>query len=474
MLALRPPISSAMKISTARPILSVAGLLLTFGSVSGAAAPAAAEPPPTSKSGWAERVAAVPKKLAFWDKTQKPAAAEPAAEKAVPPAAKKSPAGRAAKPVPAGQPTAGPAPRAATSQSTAAKPKKGAPPAAATAGGAPAAEEPEKKSFLAKFPPLPSLPFLDRRAGQEKGGREGAPPATEAGPSKSRGAEAKPPSANRPEVAGHRATTPAPGDAEPAKLEKPSLWSRVAAAVKPGGAVAAKPPTAPIARGLVPPGVTAPDSSTFVITKDDSAFYTFGPQQATPPDEYLATGTVVTLTSKSWGWATVTLADGRTGMVDRTALRQALITDLIPANGMGGPASLMAALSPGHLKRASSPNFVLPAAEMPDLPTGSDAGGAGAPGNPLLLPFSPDDTTGSADGFPLPAIQPLPEPEGPASEPAPAPDPAAAAPESAPEPAESEGPEPDQSEATPEAPVPGVIAPEAPGTGDADPAPVSE
>ena len=72
-------------------------------------------------------------------------------------------------------------------------------------------------------------------------------------------------------------------------------------------------------------------------------FYTFGPNQATPPDAYLSTGTVVTLQEKSWGWAQVQLPDGRTGVMARNALRPATVADLVPSST---PWSLMAAAVP--------------------------------------------------------------------------------------------------------------------------------
>ena len=199
-------------------------------------------------------------------------------------------------------------------------------------------------------------------------------------------------------------------------------------------------------------GAPAPDSRTFVITKDDSPFFSFGPQQATPPDAYLSTGTVVTLTGKNWGWANVQLPDGRVGVVDRAALRPALITDLIPSQRPGDP--LMASLSSNQMKPKSTANFVLPAAEMPDLPTSGDA--SALAGNPLLLPFSPDDITEPGQLPPLPEIQPLPEPDP------------SAAPE-APEPATSPAPEP----AAPEPAAPEEAKP-APEPAPSDPVPAPE
>ena len=474
-----------MKRPPVRPLLgAAAGLVICTGSAPAAAAPAAEPAAPAARPGWVSRVAAESKKLAFWDKDRKEAAPVP------PPKPEVAPAGAAKKRGAAGtgQPATKAKPQAA--------PKKKA--AAAPAAPPPPEPAPEKKSLFSK---LPSLPFLGKSepaaapdpapepATAKKNGRpaaEGRP--TEAKPTDLAGSppppdEKKPgffdlgrllpggrkaaPDQAPPAVAGNTATRadtkrPAGPDGAPAPIAnpaeaaeaaaegKPSLWTRLAAAVTPGAPASAKPETKPVARGLAPLGATAPDSRTFVITKDDSPFFSFGPQQATPPDAYLSTGTVVTLNSKNWGWASVQLPDGRVGMVDRAALRPALITDLIPSRQPGDP--LMASLSPNQIKPKSTANFVLPAAEMPDLPT---SGGAGAmAGNPLLLPFSPDDITEPGQLPPLPEIQPLPEPETPAQQ-------APAAPSPAPEPADPATAAPDESPPAPE-PAPADPAPAAP------------
>jgi len=429
-------------------------------------------------------MAAAPKKLAFWDKDKPQAAPAPA----IPPPTKAA---------------------AAPSKKSAAVKPAAAPPAAAKKGGrvpapaappAPVEVEPAKKSFLSKLPSLPPLPFLGKPAAaapeaepaapaadlkkkdalvRKAGGPKPAGPPAPVAADVVAGPEPKKPGifefgrflpgakkSGEVEAAAVAEAAPAPRSGkkgevpaaatpleEPAPVGKSSLWARMAAAVTPGTVAAAKPQTTPVPKGLAPLGAAQPGSDTFVITKDDSAFYSFGPQQATPPDAYLPTGTVVTMTGKNWGWATVQLPDGRAGVVDRGALRPALISDLIPSQRPGqdgGP--LMASLSPDQLKRKSTPSFILPAADMPELPTDADTAGAGAAGNPLLLPFSPDDISDPGRLPPLPEIQPLPEPgttpdsepgtAEPASAPEPAPAPAPAEPAPAPEPASEPAPEP--------------------------------
>jgi hypothetical protein len=157
-----------------------------------------------------------------------------------------------------------------------------------------------------------------------------------------------------------------PSAEEPAVEKKPSIWARVASAVVPGKSapVKASAPAAVPARAPHKVAALEPNSSTFVITKDESPFYTFGPNQATPPDAYLSTGTVVTLQEKSWGWAQVQLPDGRTGVMARNALRPATVADLVPSST---PGSLMAAAVPR--RPVSSQSYVMPPAAIPELPT---------------------------------------------------------------------------------------------------------
>jgi hypothetical protein len=157
-----------------------------------------------------------------------------------------------------------------------------------------------------------------------------------------------------------------PAAEQPAVEKKPSFWARVASAVAPGKSAPGKTSAPAAIPARTPPKVAALDanSSTFVITKDESPFYTFGPNQATPPDAYLSTGTVVTLLEKSWGWAQVQLPDGRTGMMARDALRPATVADL---RSSSTPGSLMAAAVP-H-RPVSSQRYVMPPAAIPELPT---------------------------------------------------------------------------------------------------------
>ena len=401
-----------------------------------APAPAPASPAGVAKPGSATKPAAA----------AKPGSAAKPAGVAKPGSAAKPAA--AAKPGSATKPAVEAKPGSATKPAAAAKPGSAAKPEVPSVG---AAVTTKKKSFLTRLPSLPSLPFLGKPAvveagvlsegGSSEGGRvtEAAMGRRGEGGGNSRGgaspaveAEAKRTGIlswarnglfDRKEVAGagvpavaggaamagevrkDKATTAVvspPAAGVEVSAEKSSWWQRMTSAVTPGLGGGAKPQPAAVPKGAGLMGSTVPSSDTFVITKDDSAFYSFGPHQATPPDAYLSTGTVVTMTAKSWGWATVMLPDGRTGIVDRGALRQASVHDLIPSRRLGdGASSLMAALSPDQLKQQSTPSFILPAAEMPDLPSNAEttaaaAADAEALSASLLPPFGFDEAAGRA------------------------------------------------------------------------------
>ncbi len=148
-------------------------------------------------------------------------------------------------------------------------------------------------------------------------------------------------------------------DAEP----KRSFWSRILPSKK-------DEPKRVVRSALNPPAeALTPD--TFVVTKDESPFYSFGPQQG-PPEAYLGTGTLVTMTKKSWGWAEVKLSDGRTGLVARNAVRQASENDILP------PATRrqLFAAAPVTVRRAT-PSYVIPPAPLPELPTAPAVDGPG-------------------------------------------------------------------------------------------------
>jgi hypothetical protein len=433
-----------------RPFLgATAGLVLCAGVAAAAPQPAEALPAEQAKPGWMSRLSATPKKLAFWneDKTPAPAPAPASPAGVAKPGSATKPAA-VAKPGSSAKPAAAAKPGSATKPAGVAKPGSAAKPEVPSVG---AAVTTKKKSFLTRLPSLPSLPFLGKPAVVEagvlsegessEGGRvtEAAMGRRGEGGSHSRGgaspaveAEAKRPGIlswarnglfDRKEVAGagvpavaggaavagevrkDKATTAVvspPAAGVEVSAEKSSWWERMTSAVTPGLGGGAKPQIAAVPKGAGLMGSTVPSSDTFVITKDDSAFYSFGPHQATPPDAYLSTGTVVTMTAKSWGWATVMLPDGRTGIVDRGALRQASVHDLIPSRRLGdGASSLMAALSPDQLKQQSMPSFILPPAEMPDLPSNAEttaaaAADAEALSASLLPPFGFDGAGGRA------------------------------------------------------------------------------
>jgi hypothetical protein len=344
----------------------VVAVLLLLPVAPATAAPAPPEPAPApappAEAGWRSRLATAPRKLAFWKKDDAPAAAEPATPKSRPPSPQRT--------------TPTPAPEKAAPE----KPAPGAEPAAA------------KPGFLSRLPSLPN-PF-HRKADAPAPEPAAATPKTAEKPAAK---PARPASAKIKPVRTERLGPPTPpagskpkpataaAAAEPAAA-KPSFWSRLTSAVVPGKS--AEPEAANVKKPApVPPQLAEVGPTTFVITKDESPFFSFGPHQATPPDAYLSTGTVVTLQEKTWGWAQVQLPDGRTGIIARNAIRPATSADLVPAFV---PPSLVAATAP---RRSASESYVVPPAALPDLPTGPASPEAAAEAEELssaLLPPFPE------------------------------------------------------------------------------------
>jgi hypothetical protein len=150
--------------------------------------------------------------------------------------------------------------------------------------------------------------------------------------------------------------------------KKPSAFSRLFGKLAPPLEPPARQQAKPVRVVRAAPPVVVPTTTQlgpdqWVVTKDESPFYSFGPNQATPPDAYLTTGTVVTLVNKTWGWAEIKLADGRTGIMARDALRLATIYDLPPPSRAP---SLLANTTPRTIP--IPPSSTLPPAPLPELP----------------------------------------------------------------------------------------------------------
>ncbi|MGI8601986.1 MAG: hypothetical protein ACR2OZ_03195 [Verrucomicrobiales bacterium] len=184
------------------------------------------------------------------------------------------------------------------------------------------------------------------------------------------------PSASKVKKTGQEPTVASVGQPGPAE-KKRSVLSRMFGGLVPPADLAtkAKAQEKPTAKPVqvVPAAVSAPFSpeggkpgpDQWVVTKDESPFYSFGPHQATRPDAYLETGTVVTVLNKSWGWAEVKLADGRTGTMARDAIRMATIYDIAPPKPAGNALLARAGSSKSH----TPSTYVLPSAPLPELPT---------------------------------------------------------------------------------------------------------
>lgn len=97
-----------------------------------------------------------------------------------------------------------------------------------------------------------------------------------------------------------------------------------------------------------------------MVTEESTAFYEFGPSQASGPDRRLHRGQVIKLSQSNRGWAKVELEDGSQGYIGTDQMRQAAKTDF--ADPLLAPATQFAAAG-GRV-----PQPWVPAAPMPDLP----------------------------------------------------------------------------------------------------------
>ncbi|MES2468520.1 MAG: SH3 domain-containing protein [Verrucomicrobiota bacterium] len=112
----------------------------------------------------------------------------------------------------------------------------------------------------------------------------------------------------------------------------------------------------------------------WVVTEDSTAFFEYGPSQASGPDLRLSRGQVVKLSHTTRGWARVELDGGRQGYIGSDQMRQAAQTDF--ADPVLPPTQL-AAIGAGLQGWSPAP----PPPDLPDLPM--------APGSEdalLLLP----------------------------------------------------------------------------------------
>ncbi len=207
----------------------------------------------------------------------------------------------------------------------------------------------------------------------------------------------------------------------------------------------------------------------WVVTEESTAFYEFGPSQASGPDLRLPRGQVVKLASASKGWARVELDGGRRGYLGTDQIRQAAETDFAPP-ALAAPSQLAAAA--GRTPQGWSP--IAPPPDLPDLPMA-----AGMEDSLLLLPpleFEGTELKRSSLRIPggtppdLKPGDPLPSagPEVPALKleevPAAAPDPSdPSAPSTPAAPPAPEAPVADEAKPAPDAPADVEYPPPAPG-----------
>jgi hypothetical protein len=205
----------------------------------------------------------------------------------------------------------------------------------------------------------------------------------------------------------------------------------------------------------------------WVVTEESTAFYEFGPSQASGPDLRLPRGQVVKLASASRGWARVELDGGRRGYLGTDQIRQAAETDFAPPALAAN--SQLAAAAGGRTPQGWSP--IAPPPDLPDLPMA-----AGMEDSLLLLPpLEFEGTELKRSSLRIPGVtppdlrpgDPLPSagPEVPALKleevPAPAPDPS---PPSEPaDPPAPEAPAAEDAKPAPEAPAAAESLPPASG-----------
>lgn len=157
----------------------------------------------------------------------------------------------------------------------------------------------------------------------------------------------------------------------PAADEAPrgSFFSRIFSREAPAEEAAAPAPAAParpvkVLRTHTPRPVEGSlqlGPNRYVVTKDQTPFYEYGPRHNMPPDAYLRTGDLVTLLNRTWGWAEVRLEDGRTGIIGRQAVRLATVYDLPTPKPQP-------AVMAQNTKPLPAPAYVIPSTPPPELP----------------------------------------------------------------------------------------------------------
>jgi len=205
--------------------------------------------------------------------------------------------------------------------------------------------------FRKKDPPPPPAPA----PAPPKNSKKSAP--SKAVPAVPPPAPAKPAVPPKPQAA--------PPPSAPAEPKKPGFFSRLKAKLDrdPDALPAAEKPERP-----------SDWKERWVVTEDSTAFYEFGPSQASGPDLRLPKGQILRLGKASRGWAHVELDGGRSGYIGTDQMRQAKEDDFAPPQ-----IAVLPQLAAGSLPAPWSPGAVPP--DQPDLPSIP-----GAENSQLLLP----------------------------------------------------------------------------------------
>lgn len=106
--------------------------------------------------------------------------------------------------------------------------------------------------------------------------------------------------------------------------------------------------------------ISGTDGKFYAVTPESTAFYRFGPQQASGPDQKLTKGTIVTLVRPSFGYCKVKLSNGELGFVANEDL------------GVASADLIAAANPPAHRETrfrfdSSDPRLVAPPEPLPEF-----------------------------------------------------------------------------------------------------------
>jgi hypothetical protein len=102
----------------------------------------------------------------------------------------------------------------------------------------------------------------------------------------------------------------------------------------------------------------APATDRYKVKAATTAFYTYGPQQPSGPDETLKKDSRVTMVSRSFGYSRVTTSDGKTGYVGTEDIEPLSAEEIADENAALQPQPLP--LPPGAVSQGSGGTYTIP------------------------------------------------------------------------------------------------------------------